>query len=66
MSELASAMKKLGADADKVQVLFVTADPERDTADILKQYVTCFRFPASSACAARRNKLRKPPRTSKF
>jgi protein SCO1/2 len=42
MSELASAMKKLGADADKVQVLFVTADPERDTADILKQYVTAF------------------------
>jgi len=42
MSELASAMKKLGADADKVQVLFVTADPERDTPDILKQYVTAF------------------------
>lgn len=42
MSELASAMKKLGPDADKVQVLFVTADPERDTADILKQYVTAF------------------------
>lgn len=42
MSELASAMKKLGADADKVQVLFVTADPERDTADVLKQYVTAF------------------------
>jgi protein SCO1/2 len=42
MSELASAMKKLGADADKVQVLFVTADPERDTPEILKQYVTAF------------------------
>jgi protein SCO1/2 len=25
-----------------VQVLFVTADPERDTPDILKQYVTAF------------------------
>jgi protein SCO1/2 len=42
MSELASAMKKLGPAADKVQVLFVTADPERDTPDILKQYVTAF------------------------
>jgi len=42
MSELASAMKKLGPDSDKVQVLFVTADPERDTPDILKQYVTAF------------------------
>jgi len=42
MSELASAMKKLGAEADKVQVLFVTADPERDTSEILKQYVTAF------------------------
>lgn len=42
MAELASAMKKLGADADKVQVLFVTADPERDTPEILKQYVAAF------------------------
>ena len=42
MSELASAMKKLGPDADKVQVLFVTADPARDTAEVLKQYVTAF------------------------
>jgi protein SCO1/2 len=42
MQELASAMKKLGPDADKVQVLFVTADPERDTPEILKQYVTAF------------------------
>jgi protein SCO1 len=42
MTELGSAMKKLGADADKVQVLFVTADPERDTPEVLKQYVTAF------------------------
>jgi len=42
MAELAFAMKKLGPEADKVQVLFVTADPERDTADVLKQYVTAF------------------------
>ena len=42
LSTLAAAIKKLGADGDKVQVLFVTADPERDTAELLKQYVTAF------------------------
>jgi protein SCO1 len=42
LSELASARRKLGADAGKVQVLFITADPERDTPDVLKQYVTAF------------------------
>ena len=35
-------MKKLGPDAGKVQVLFITADPERDTPAVLKQYVTAF------------------------
>ena len=42
LSSLAAAIKKLGPDGDKVQVLFVTADPERDTAEVLKQYVTAF------------------------
>jgi protein SCO1/2 len=42
LSELASAVKKLGPDAGKVQVLFITADPERDTPAVLKQYVTAF------------------------
>ena len=36
------AMKILGADADKVQVLFVTVDPERDTPAVLAQYVPAF------------------------
>ncbi|WP_144629770.1 SCO family protein [Bordetella genomosp. 13] len=40
--ELSEVMKKLGADADRVQVLLVTVDPERDTPDVLKQYVTSF------------------------
>jgi protein SCO1/2 len=35
-------MTILGPQADKVQVLFVTVDPERDSADILKQYVPAF------------------------
>jgi protein SCO1/2 len=42
LSELASAVKKLGAEGAKVQVLFVTADPERDTPAVLKQYVSAF------------------------
>ena len=42
LTELASAVKKLGPDAGKVQVLFITADPERDTPDVLRQYVTAF------------------------
>lgn len=42
LSELASAVKKLGAEGAKVQVLFVTADPERDTPTVLKQYVSAF------------------------
>jgi len=42
LAVLASAVSKLGADAPRVQVLFITADPERDTPEILKQYVTAF------------------------
>ena len=42
LAELAEAMKRLGADADKVQVLFVTVDPARDTAELLAQYVPAF------------------------
>jgi len=42
LSEMAAAMKQLGADADRVQVLFVTLDPERDTPAVLKQYVPAF------------------------
>jgi protein SCO1/2 len=42
LATLAETMKRLGADADRVQVLFVTVDPERDTAALLKQYVPAF------------------------
>lgn len=42
MSELKSVMKQLGPDADRVQVLFVTLDPGRDTPALLAQYVPAF------------------------
>jgi len=42
LAALAEAMKQLGADADRVQVLFVTVDPERDTPALLSQYVPAF------------------------
>jgi protein SCO1/2 len=40
--KLALAMKQLGGFADKVQVLFVTLDPDRDTPATLKSYVAFF------------------------
>lgn len=42
MVEMAQIMKELGPDADRVQVLFVTVDPERDTQALLAQYVPAF------------------------
>jgi len=42
LTEMQQAMVLLGPKSDKVQVLFVTVDPERDTAEILKQYVPAF------------------------
>lgn len=35
-------MQKLGAEAGKVQILFVSVDPARDTPPVLHQYVTAF------------------------
>jgi len=42
LASLAEAMKELGPDADRVQVLFVTVDPDRDTAELLSKYVPSF------------------------
>lgn len=42
LTEMQQVMALLGPQSDKVQVLFVTVDPERDTAAILKQYVPSF------------------------
>jgi protein SCO1/2 len=42
LTEMQQAMALMGPQSNKVQVLFVTVDPERDTAEILKQYVPAF------------------------
>lgn len=42
LAEYASAMKQLGQQAARVQVLFVTVDPERDTVKVLGSYVPFF------------------------
>jgi protein SCO1/2 len=42
LADLASAMQALGAESDRVQVLFVTIDPERDTPQVLASYVPNF------------------------
>lgn len=42
LAELAAARKLLGADGAKVQGVFVTIDPARDTAVVLKAYVGSF------------------------
>jgi len=42
MADLAQAKKALGADGDKLQVLFVTVDPERDTPQVTGDYAHYF------------------------
>ncbi|MGO4379341.1 SCO family protein [Pseudoduganella sp. RAF53_2] len=42
MAEMSNVMKDLGPQADQVQVLFATLDPERDSKELLAQYVPQF------------------------
>ena len=42
MAEIAQAKKLLGPDGDKVQGVFITVDPERDTPEVLKAYMGNF------------------------
>lgn len=42
MAELAEVKRSLGADGARVQGLFVTIDPERDSAELLKAYTANF------------------------
>ena len=42
MTELAQVKKLLGADGDKLQAVFITVDPERDTPAVLQAYMANF------------------------
>jgi protein SCO1 len=42
LSRLARVLKSMGKSAERIQVLFVTVDPERDTLPLMQRYVTQF------------------------
>jgi protein SCO1 len=42
LSEMSAVKKSLGPDADKLQVVFVSLDPERDTPQLLQSYMANF------------------------
>ncbi|MDI4632550.1 SCO family protein [Pelomonas sp. V22] len=42
MAELAQVKKALGPDGERVQGIFVTVDPERDTPELLRAYLASF------------------------
>jgi len=42
LADLAQLMRQLGDDANRVQVLFITLDPERDTRELLAKYPAAF------------------------
>ncbi|ADU39203.1 SCO family protein [Variovorax paradoxus] len=42
MTEMAQVKQQLGKDGDKLQVLFVTVDPARDTPEVMKAYMGAF------------------------
>lgn len=42
MTEMAQVVDRLGPDGKRVQVLFITVDPERDTDEVLAKYVPAF------------------------
>lgn len=61
LATMAEVVRKLGPEGNRVQVIFVTVDPERDTPELLKQYVPAFHpgflglsaDPATTAAVAR-------------
>jgi len=42
MAEMAQVVDRLGPDGARVQVIFISVDPERDTAEVLAKYVPAF------------------------
>ena len=39
---MTKALNYLGAEADRIQPVFISVDPERDTVDVMKNYVSLF------------------------
>jgi len=52
MADLKSPLRRLGTKATRVDVAMVTVDPDRDTAPVLRTYLTHF-FPAEQVHALR-------------
>jgi protein SCO1/2 len=42
LNEVAAALDKLGAKADRVQALFITVDPRRDSPAVIRDYTAAF------------------------
>ena len=42
LTQLSVVMKKLGSQADDIQVVLITVDPDRDTPDVMKNYTASF------------------------
>ena len=45
LNNIALALSDLGADKNEVRPVFITIDPERDTAPVMKDYVSAFDAP---------------------
>ncbi len=48
LNELALAMDRLGKAREKVGIVFITVDPERDTPEALKSYIASFDAPVTA------------------
>ena len=56
LTEIGEIYKALGADGDRLKTFFITVDPERDTADLLKLYLESF-DPRVKALTGSREKI---------
>jgi hypothetical protein len=63
LSELSSRLKELGRDADRLNILFITVDPERDTPEKFAIYLSSFdsRITGCPAAAQVRMIMEPPP-----
>ncbi len=42
LSKFATTISRMGADADRVAFIFITVDPERDTPEVMKRYLSYY------------------------